>query len=445
MFILFNTVQKRILKLTDSTTKLLKKFPCHNLKAQSLVSPRRYFAEEKKNINVGTIGHVDHGKTTLTAAITKYLQKKGLAKYISYDEIDKAPEEKARGITINAAHIGYSTKKRSYAHTDCPGHADYIKNMISGVSQMDGAVLVVAATDGQMPQTREHILLAKQVGVTKIIVYINKADAVDQDVLELVELEIRELLEDFGFNGSDCPVIIGSALEALNGKDTDFGEKSISKLLDTLDTYLPEPERDLKSPFMVPIDNAFLVPGRGTVVVGTISRGIVKKNQEAELLGFDNQIKTTISDIQVFKKSVPESSAGENIGALLRNVRLKNVSRGMLLCASGSETLSNQFKASIYFLSRAEGGRSKPITSRYCQQLFSRTWNVPCRIDLDNNLEMLMPGDHGSIKLTLLWKMVMTLGQQFTIRENNVTVATGIVTETLPNINIKTNLGKLEL
>ncbi|CAH1974881.1 unnamed protein product [Acanthoscelides obtectus] len=341
---------------------------------------------EKKHVNVGTIGHVDHGKTTLTAAITKVLEKNGLAKYVSYDQIDKAPEEKARGITINAAHIGYSTSKRSYAHTDCPGHADFIKNMISGVSQMDGAILVVAADDGQMPQTREHLLLAKQVGIEKVVVYINKADLVDQEVLELVELEIRELLDDFGFDGSNSPVICGSAIKALKGESPDLGEKSVLQLLDTLDKYIPDPKRDLTSPFMVPIDNAFTVPGRGTVVVGTISRGSLKKNGEAELLGFDLDIKMTLSDIQVFKKSVPQAVAGENVGILLRSIRLKDIRRGMLLCAPNSQKLSNRFKASIYFLATNEGGRTKPITGKYCQQLFSRTWNAPCRIDLGERI-----------------------------------------------------------
>ncbi|KAH1007317.1 elongation factor Tu [Dendroctonus ponderosae] len=398
----------------------------------------------KKHINIGTIGHVDHGKTTLTAAITKYLQHQGLAKFVSYDEIDRAPEEKARGITINACHVGYSTKTRHYAHTDCPGHADYIKNMISGASQMDGAILVVAATDGQMPQTREHLLLAKQVGVTKIVVYVNKADLVDQEVLELVELEVRELLEDFGFDGSGCPVIFGSALQALQGNDSEIGTQSIQQLLDAVDSYVPYPERDFTSPFLLPIDNAFLVPGRGTVVIGTLSRGVLKKNADAEMLGFDTCLKTSVNDIQVFRKSLPEAKAGENIGALIRNIKLKDIKRGMLLCASKSVTLSNRFKASIYFLSKAEGGRSKPVTSKYCQQLYSKTWNVPCRVDIDNDA-MIIPGEHGNIKLTLLWKMVMSKGQQFTIRENNVTVATGIITENLPNARVIGNLGKLEL
>ncbi|XP_018320206.1 uncharacterized protein LOC108733527 [Agrilus planipennis] len=400
---------------------------------------------DKVHINVGTIGHVDHGKTTLTAAITKVLAKDGLSIYTSYDQIDRAPEEKARGITINAAHIGYSTKKRHYAHTDCPGHADYIKNMISGASQMDGTILVVAATDGQMPQTREHLLLAKQVGIKKVIVFINKADAVDKEVLELVELEIRELLTEFGFDGDNTPVIYGSALNALQDKNTELGEKSIRKLLEIMDEYIPEPQRDLTSPFMLPIDNAFLLPGRGTVVVGTVTRGVLKKNDSAELLGFDMQIKTTINDIQVFKKSVLQAVAGENVGILLRGVKLKLVERGMLLCALGSEKLSNRFIASVYFLTKSEGGRSKPILGKYIQQFFSKTWNVPCRLDLDEEMPMLLPGDHGKVYITLMWKMVMTPGQSFTIRENNVTVATGIVTETLPSVEVSGNLGKLVL
>lgn len=401
--------------------------------------------DERKHVNVGTIGHVDHGKTTLTAAITKYLQKEGLAKYVSYNEIDKAPEEKARGITINACHVGYSTKTRHYAHTDCPGHADYIKNMISGASQMDGAILVVAATDGQMPQTKEHLLLAKQVGVGKVVVYVNKADLIDQEVLELVELEIRELLEDFGFDGENTPVIFGSALEALNEKDSDIGTKSIEKLLNAIDTHIPNPERDFKSPFILPIDNVFLVPGRGTIIVGTLSRGVLKKNAEAELLGFDNCLKTVVTDVQVFKKSVPEAKAGENIGVLVRGIKVRDVNRGMLLCEPKTQVLSNRFIASIYFLSKGEGGRSKPITGNYCQQLFSKTWSVPCRVDLDDNIEMIMPGDHGRVKITLQWTMVMTSGQSFTIRENNITVATGIITDTLENIHITKSLGKLDL
>ncbi|CAO1413112.1 unnamed protein product [Diamesa tonsa] len=394
--------------------------------------------EEVKNCNIGTIGHVDHGKTTLTAAITKVLEKDGLANYISYDQIDRAPEEKTRGITINAAHIGYSTKKRSYAHTDCPGHADYVKNMISGASQMDGAILVVAATDGQMPQTREHLLLAKQVGIDKIVVFINKADQVDHEVLELVEIEIRELLCDFGFDGGNCPVICGSALQALNGESSEIGEPSIKKLLDSVDEYIPTPVRDLKSPFLLPIDNAFTVPGRGTVVVGTLKKGTIIKNSESDLLGFDENIKTTVSDIQIFKKSVPKALAGDNVGALLRGVKISSVQRGMLLCASGTETLSNHYDATMYLLTRNEGGRSKPITSKYIQQLFSRTWNVPSRIDFPSDC-MLMPGDHATVRLTLAKRMVMSESQPFTIRENGFTVATGIITKRLKSVDLPMN------
>lgn len=402
--------------------------------------------EEKKHCNVGTIGHVDHGKTTLTAAITKVLANDGLAKFISYDEIDRAPEEKARGITINAAHIGYSTKLRHYAHTDCPGHADYVRNMISGASQMDAAVLVVAANDGPMPQTREHLLLAKQVGIKYILVYINKADLVDNELLELVEIEMRELLSDFGYDGNTVPMIYGSALKALNGDESEFGVPSIRNLLTTMDEYIPKISRDLQSPFLMPIDNAFTVPGRGTVVVGTVKRGVMKRNDEADLMGFGYNIKTTISDMQIFKKNVNEASAGDNVGVLLRGMKIKSVETGMLLTASKSCQMTNHYKAKIYFLARSEGGRKKPIFSKYSQQMFSGTWNIACRIDLDPSMNMMMPGDHGEVYLTLLEDMVMTQGQPFTIRENNVTVATGIVTETLKSINIpKGKLGKVVL
>ena len=309
---------------------------------------------------------------------------------------------------------------------------------------MDGAILVVAATDGQMPQTREHLLLAKQVGIEKIIVYINKADQVDNEVLELVEIEVRELLCDFGFDGGNCPIICGSALQALQGNESELAEPSIRKLMDAVDDFIPTPVRDIASPFLLPIDNAFTLPGRGTVVVGTLKRGTLAKNSEAELLGFDEEIKTTVSDIQVFKKSVPRAVAGDNIGCLIRGVKISAVQRGMLLCAAGTEKMSNHYDASMYLLTRGEGGRSKPLTSKYIQQLFSRTWNVPARIDLPENL-MLMPGDHAQkLRITTLWKMVMSLGQPFTIRENGCTVATGIITARHPTVELPSNkLSKL--
>ncbi|XP_064542709.1 elongation factor Tu [Drosophila montana] len=394
---------------------------------------------ERPHCNVGTIGHVDHGKTTLTAAITKILSKKGLADYVPYEQIDRAPEEKARGITINACHIGYATAERTYAHTDCPGHADYIKNMISGASQMDGAILVVAATDGQMPQTREHLLLAKQVGIQRIVVFINKADLVDQEVLELVEIEMREMLSDFGFDGVNSPVICGSALLALRDDQSKFGVPAIEQLLQHCDTYIPTPQRDVKAPFILPIDNAFTVPGRGTVVVGTIKRGTIARNAEADLLGFSQNLKTTVSDIQIFRKSVPQALAGDNVGALLRGIKISSVERGMLLCATGSEDISNHFEGSMYLLSRAEGGRFKPMLSKYIQQLFSMTWNLPARIDMVPNESMLMPGEHGQVRVTLLRKMVMTPGQAFTIRENGATVATGMINRRLPSLDLPKN------
>ncbi|XP_077300436.1 mitochondrial translation elongation factor Tu 2 [Arctopsyche grandis] len=387
--------------------------------------------------NIGTIGHIDHGKTSLTAAITKVLEKDGYAQYISYDNIDKTKEERERGITINASHIGYSTANRHYAHTDCPGHSDFIRNMISGASQMDGAIAVIAADDGQMPQTVEHLLLTKQLGVEKLVVFINKADLVDSDVLELIEIEIRELLSDFGFDGIETPVVVGSAMLALKGDTSKFGEPSIRKLLHEIDNYIPTPVRDLDAPFVMPIDNSFTIPGRGSVVVGTLKKGIINKNDRVNLMGFGHMIKTTISDIQIFKKSVPNAEAGDNVGILLRNIKLKEIQRGMVLCAENSANLSNRYKAEFYLLSKQEGGRSKPIKSKaYIQQLFSTTWDITCRIDLSSGREMLLPGEHSTVELTLLQGMVLPIGQRFTIRENNVTVGTGCVIDVLPSVNI---------
>ncbi|VVC24779.1 Translation protein, beta-barrel domain,Translation elongation factor EFTu/EF1A, C- [Cinara cedri] len=413
---------------------------------ERVAAKRSYCTVEKPTCNVGTIGHVDHGKTTLTAAITKVLEKDGLSRFVKYDEIDKAPEEKARGITINIAHVGYETVARKYAHVDCPGHADFVKNMIVGASQMDGAILVVAATDGSMPQTREHLLLIKQVGVQHIVVFINKADVVDNDVIELVELEIRELLTDFGFSGHEIPCVVGSALLALKGDTSAYGEQAVRKLLDAVDDSIPTPLRDTTSPFLLPIDNCLLVPGRGTVVIGTLKRGTVCRNDKVELLGFDEKIETSVSDIQVFKQSVPSAKAGENVGILIRGIKSKVVRKGMILCPTNTLKLNNCFKATVYLLTRSEGGRSKPITSNYQQQLFSHTWNIVCRIDIDTEASMIMPGEHGDIQITLLNKMIMSIGQPFTIRENGKTVATGLITDILPNINVpKNNLSKIEI
>ncbi|XP_059613302.1 elongation factor Tu [Phlebotomus argentipes] len=430
----------------SSSLVLTRLFSQDSVPEKSASSADTESTEGKKHCNVGTIGHIDHGKTTLTAAITKVLAKDGLCKFVSFDEIDRAPEEQARGITINACHIGYRTKARTYAHTDCPGHADYVKNMISGASQMDGAILVVAADDGPMPQTREHLLLAKQVGIEKVAVFINKADVADKEMLELVELELRELLYDFGFDGVGCPVICGSAKAALSGDTSPIGEDSIRRLMDAIDSYFPTPTRDLTSPFLMPIDNAFTVPGRGTVVVGTIKRGVMMKNSASELLGFGEKAKTTLGDIQIFRKSVPKAVAGDNVGVLLRGVKISTVQRGMLLCEAGSEKISNHFNGSMYLLTKGEGGRSRPLTSKYIQQMFSRTWNVPCRVDLVGDQDMMIPGDHGSVRLTLFREMVMTVGQPFTIREQGAMVATGVITSVNKSVHLPMNkLSKVQI
>ncbi|XP_046620689.1 elongation factor Tu-like [Neodiprion virginianus] len=417
------------------------------------ITSRRFTqnADDAETIcNVGTIGHVDHGKTTLTAAITKVLSSENDdSKYVSYGEIDKAPEEKARGITINIAHVGYRTKARRYAHTDCPGHSDFVKNMISGASQMDGAILVVAATDGTMPQTREHLLLAKQVGIKEIVVFVNKADIADMEMLELVEIETRELLTDIGFDGINSPVVYGSALRALQGDMSDFGVPSVRKLLDVVDSYITTPTRDYKSPFILPIDNAFTVPGRGTVVVGTLKQGTLKKNANANLLGFDEEIPTTIGDIQIFKQSVLEAKAGENVGVLIRGIKISRVQTGMLLCAANSLSVSNHYAAQIYLLTKREGGRKKPMqASGYIQPLYSSTWHITCRVDLKlpDGTELLMPGEHAEARLTLMRKMPFLEGQAFTIRENKCTVITGIVTKQLDSIPvINRKLKKVQL
>ena len=356
---------------------------------------RKYSSETVPNLphcNIGTIGHIDHGKTTLTAAITKVLSKGGNTKFVDYDQIDRAPEEKARGITINACHVQYSSDKRHYAHTDCPGHRDFIKNMICGTSQMDGTILVVAATDGTMPQTREHVLLAKQLGVDHLVVYVNKADIVDSEMLELVQLEVRDLLEEFGYDSENTPFVCGSALCALKGEQHDIGRDSILKLIETIDQHVPTPQRKLDEPFLMPVENSVSVQGRGTVVVGTIVRGKVNKGDNVEALGLGRTISSRASDIQKFNKAVNTACDGDNVGILLRGVKKEMVERGMFLSAPGGVTLCNHFKAQIYIRTKSEGGRSKPLKTNYIQQIFTETCNIAACVQLPDNLVMAMPG-----------------------------------------------------
>ncbi|KAK3588314.1 hypothetical protein CHS0354_000317 [Potamilus streckersoni] len=391
----------------------------------------------KPHLNIGTIGHVDHGKTTLTAAITKVLFDEGLSKFVKFDEIDRAPEEKRRGITINATHVEYETKNRHYAHTDCPGHIDFIKNMITGASQIDGAILVVAATDGIMPQTREHLLLVKQIGVKNVIVFINKADAVDSEMVELVELETRDLLNELGYNGEEVPFIAGSALHALNGVDSEFGKKAVMKLINIIDIEVKIPERNLQGPFYMPVEAAVGISGRGTVVIGTLKQGVMIKGEEAVLIGHGSMIKTALSDLQVFKKSVQKCVAGDNLGALLRGVKKELVERGMFLCKPEAFKQYDSFEAQVYILSKAEGGRSKPIIDGYIQMMYSNTWSMGCCVKLFADTKMLMPGDTAKINLLLRMPMVLEEGMKFTIRENQITTITGIITKPLPSLKLE--------
>jgi len=386
------------------------------------------FQRTKPHVNVGTIGHVDHGKTTLTAAITTILSKKfgGAAK--KYDEIDSTPEEKARGITINTAHVEYETEKRHYAHVDCPGHADYIKNMITGAAQMDGAILVVSSADGPMPQTREHILLARQVGVPYIIVYMNKADMVDDpELLELVEMEVRELLSKYDFPGDDTPIIIGSALKALEGDQSDIGEPSIFKLADALDAYIPEPERAVDRPFLMPVEDVFSISGRGTVVTGRVERGVVKVGEEIEIVGIVPTVKTTCTGVEMFRKLLDQGQAGDNVGVLLRGTKREEVQRGQVLAKPGSIKPHTKFSAEIYVLSKDEGGRHTPFFNGYRPQFYFRTTDVTGSIELPAGTEMVMPGDNVSIKVSLIQPIAMDEGLRFAIREGGRTVGAGVV------------------
>ena len=386
------------------------------------------FERNKPHVNVGTIGHVDHGKTTLTAAIATVAAKTFGGEAKDYAAIDSAPEEKARGITINTSHIEYDTEARHYAHVDCPGHADYVKNMITGAAQMDGAILVVSATDGPMPQTREHILLSRQVGVPYIMVFMNKCDMVDdEELLELVEMEVRELLSDYDFPGDDTPIIKGSALEALNGKDGKYGEPAVIELLQTLDTYIPEPERDIDKPFLMPIEDVFSISGRGTVVTGRVESGIVKVGDEIEIVGIKDTQKTTCTGVEMFRKLLDEGRAGENCGVLLRGTKREDVQRGQVLAKPGSITPHTKFDAEVYVLSKEEGGRHTPFLNGYRPQFYFRTTDVTGAIQLQDGTEMVMPGDNVEMSVELIHPIAMDKGLRFAIREGGRTVGAGVV------------------
>ena len=390
------------------------------------------FERTKPHVNVGTIGHVDHGKTTLTAAITTVLSKKYGGEAKAYDQIDAAPEEKARGITINTAHVEYETANRHYAHVDCPGHADYVKNMITGAAQMDGAILVVSAADGPMPQTREHILLARQVGVPYIIVFMNKADMVDdKELLELVEMEVRELLDKYEFPGDKTPIIIGSALKAMEGDTSDMGAGAIFKLAEALDTYIPEPKRALDGAFLMPVEDVFSISGRGTVVTGRIERGIVKVGEEIEIIGLKPTLKTVCTGVEMFRKLLDQGQAGDNVGILLRGTKREEVERGQVLAKPGSITPHTKFTAEIYVLSKDEGGRHTPFFDGYRPQFYFRTTDVTGSIKLPEGTEMVMPGDNISITVTLIQPIAMEEGLRFAIREGGRTVGAGVVAKVI--------------
>jgi elongation factor Tu len=391
---------------------------------------KQKFERKKPHLNIGTIGHVDHGKTTLTAAITKVLEKSGGAKFMAYDQIDKAPEERERGVTINIAHVEYETAKRHYAHVDCPGHADYIKNMITGAAQMDGAILVVSAADGPMPQTREHILLARQVGVPAIVVFLNKADMVDdKELLELVELEVRELLSKYKFPGDDIPIVIGSALKALEGDTSEMGEGAILKLMDAVDSFVQEPVRDVDKPFIMPVEDVFTISGRGTVVTGRVERGVIKVGEEIEIVGFKATQKTVATGVEMFRKLLDEGRAGDNIGVLLRGTKREDVERGQVLAKPGSITPHTRFNAEAYVLTKEEGGRHTPFFNGYRPQFYFRTTDVTGVVKLPEGTEMVMPGDNINVEIELITPVAMDEGLKFAIREGGRTVGAGVVTK----------------
>jgi elongation factor Tu len=390
------------------------------------------FERTKPHCNVGTIGHVDHGKTSLTAAITKILAETGGATYTAYDQIDKAPEERARGITISTAHVEYETQKRHYAHVDCPGHADYVKNMITGAAQMDGAILVVSAADGPMPQTREHILLARQVGVPSLVVFLNKVDMVDDpELLDLVELEVRELLSSYEFPGDEIPIVRGSALMALEDKSPEQGKTAILKLMEAVDAYIPQPERPKDRPFLMPIEDVFSISGRGTVVTGRVERGIVKVGDEVEIVGLKDTVKTVVTGVEMFRKLLDSGEAGDNIGALLRGTKREEVERGQVLAAPGSITPHTQFQAEAYILTKEEGGRHTPFFTNYRPQFYFRTTDVTGTVKLPEGTEMVMPGDNVTMEVELIAPIAMDEGLRFAIREGGRTVGAGVVAKIL--------------
>jgi elongation factor Tu len=392
------------------------------------------FVRNKPHLNIGTIGHVDHGKTTLTAAITKVLAKKNFAKFLAYDQIDKAPEERERGITIAIAHVEYETVNRHYAHVDCPGHADYIKNMITGAAQMDGAILVVSSPDGPMPQTREHILLGRQVGVPAIVVYLNKVDMIakeDAELLDLVELELRELLSKYQYPGDTTPIVRGSALKALEGDPSEIGEPSVLALLEACDTFIPEPKREIDKPFLMPVEDVFTISGRGTVVTGRVERGIVKVGEEVEIVGYRDTVKTTVTGIEMFRKLLDEGRAGDNVGALLRGTKREEIERGQVLAKPGSIKPHKKFMGEIYILKKEEGGRHTPFFKGYRPQFYFRTTDVTGLVTLPEGAEMVMPGDNVNLEIELITPIACEAGLRFAIREGGKTVGAGVVTKIL--------------
>ncbi|XP_050345660.1 elongation factor Tu, mitochondrial [Nymphalis io] len=443
---LVNPALKLVLKQSQSSNLRCTGLP--SLTPLSVILRRNYaekqvFERNKPHCNVGTIGHVDHGKTTLTAAITKVLSDLNLAQKKGYSDIDNAPEEKARGITINVAHVEYQTEKRHYGHTDCPGHADYIKNMITGTAQMDGAILVVAATDGVMPQTREHLILAKQIGIQHVVVFINKVDAADQEMVELVEMEIRELMTEMGYDGDKIPVIKGSALSALEGKNPEIGSDAITKLLEEVDSFIPTPIRELEKPFLLPVEAVHSIPGRGTVCTGRLYRGTLKKGTECEIVGHGKVMKTTVTGVEMFHKTLEEAQAGDQLGALVRSVKREQIKRGMVMAKPGTVKAHDSLEAAVYILSKEEGGRSKPFTSFIQLQMFSMTWDCATQVTIPQK-EMVMPGEDATLNLRLLKPMVCETGQRFTLRLGDLTLGTGVITKINSNLSEDERLKLME-